>query len=878
MSGHAATAEHTLVSGPELRPAPTWTPLSAPTALREPRATALGAGAIAGLLCLATFLGGGGLELARMTTLELILTLCSGAIVAVAAMLAPPGARRYGAWAIALLLAFTALTGLSVAWSVAPDASWQDAGRLIAYSGVLAAAVTLAWILPAGWRALLGGVLLAATVVCAYALLTKVLPDRLDANDPYARLQQPYGYWNAIGLTAAMGAIGFLWLGARRAGHALLTALAYPGIGLMLVTVMLAYSRGALVALAIGAVVWLALVPLRLRGVRVLAVGALAAGPVVAWDFAKRALKDEAVALAARTTAGHQFGVLLAAMLVVLALAGAAIGFFGDRRAPRAATRRAVGIAIGALVALGVLGAVAGLAASKRGLTGTVSHELSLLTDPNAKVPNTSARLTAVSSVRARYWKEAIEIFEAHPVLGAGAAGYEVARLRYRTVPIDVRQAHGYLVQTLADLGVAGLALTLALLLVWMAVAGRSTHPFNRRWRAARSRPWLSWRRLPGAYTSERVGLLTMVCIVVTFGVHSFVDWTWYVPGNALVALLCAGWLAGRGPLPAGNPAAPAGSSAAAHAVANSEDSPGGDAGVPVSNGSFSAAKALGQQSSTSTVAQVGAAPDHRTPGHVQPAAATPARVQHTDASPSRLRPAGLTSGRVTPGRIAVAIAIVVAALLGAWSEWQPQRSVDASEQALALLRRRPVAALSAAQAGVDRDPLSATALFRLAAVQSATGQAALARTTLQRAVKLQPSNPETWVELGRYDLHHDPSAAVQELRAAVYLDPLSIATQNAYVLALRGAPAAATAVAAEEARAAALTRARPSHAPAQASHARVATPHTAGQAGGGGAQKRLRRALPSSVGRAPGTPPAPTTSTSSKPKSTSRSTSARRV
>jgi tetratricopeptide (TPR) repeat protein len=34
----------------------------------------------------------------------------------------------------------------------------------------------------------------------------------------------------------------------------------------------------------------------------------------------------------------------------------------------------------------------------------------------------------------------------------------------------------------------------------------------------------------------------------VVFGVHSFVDWTWFVPGNAVLALLCAGWLAGRGP------------------------------------------------------------------------------------------------------------------------------------------------------------------------------------------------------------------------------------------------------------------------------------------------------------------------------------------
>ena len=51
--------------------------------------------------------------------------------------------------------------------------------------------------------------------------------------------------------------------------------------------------------------------------------------------------------------------------------------------------------------------------------------------------------------------------------------------------------------------------------------------------------------------------MLSMLCLVVVFGVHSLVDWTWYVPGDACVALLCAGWLAGRGPLSASRRRAP---------------------------------------------------------------------------------------------------------------------------------------------------------------------------------------------------------------------------------------------------------------------------------------------------------------------------------
>ena len=59
-----------------------------------------------------------------------------------------------------------------------------------------------------------------------------------------------------------------------------------------------------------------------------------------------------------------------------------------------------------------------------------------------------------------------------------------------------------------------------------------------------------------------------------------------------------------------------------------------------------------------------------------------------------------------------------------------------------------------AAHTAVARDPLSAQALFTLSTVQQATGgTAALARATLQRAVRLQPSNPQTWLTLGEYDL-----------------------------------------------------------------------------------------------------------------------------
>ena len=136
--------------------------------------------------------------------------------------------------------------------------------------------------------------------------------------------------------------------------------------------------------------------------------------------------------------------------------------------------------------------------------------------------------------MRARYWNEALKIAKAHKALGVGAGGYATVRPRYRTDTLDVRHAHGYVVQTLADLGAVGMGVSLALLAAWLAAATRTVGL----WGPGRRAPW----------TPERVGMATLLAICVVFGVHSFVDWTWFVPGNAVLALLCAGWLAGRGP------------------------------------------------------------------------------------------------------------------------------------------------------------------------------------------------------------------------------------------------------------------------------------------------------------------------------------------
>ena len=49
--------------------------------------------------------------------------------------------------------------------------------------------------------------------------MTKVLPGVAERRRALRPLRAPFGYWNSVGLAAAMGLPGLLWLGARRTGH-----------------------------------------------------------------------------------------------------------------------------------------------------------------------------------------------------------------------------------------------------------------------------------------------------------------------------------------------------------------------------------------------------------------------------------------------------------------------------------------------------------------------------------------------------------------------------------------------------------------------------------------------------------------------------------
>jgi tetratricopeptide (TPR) repeat protein len=525
-------------------------------ALSRPTApVVLGAG-LALVLSAIGLRGGGGVSLGPTTAVEVLLQLAGG-VLAAGAVLLHDGRRVHGGPALVAFGLLAALTAVSVTWAVEPSDAWLEASRALAYLAVFAAGVVLAREAGALWTSLLGAVLTASVVVSGFAVLTKVLPGVFAPDEVYARLREPYDYWNAVGLSAALGVPIALWLGARRHGHAALNAAAYPILALQLVTILLAYSRGALLAAVIGAGLWFALVPLRLRGAAVLGTATLGTVPLMAYAFAQSALTEDRVPLDLRESAGLELGLALVFMLLVLLAAGLGIGFLTARRAPREGARRTAGTGLLVVLALVPVAFVGQLALSDRGLGGSLSDGWEKLTDPDATTPaNEPGRLTSVGSVRAAYWDQGFKIWGDHRLEGVGAGGYPTARRRYREDELVVRHAHGYLVQTVADLGWLGLVANALLLAAFLAAALRALalRPVAR----IRALVARDARRGPPAepWTTERIGLATAFSVVVVFGFHSFVDWTWFTPGTAVPALLCAGWLAGRGParLPAAAP------------------------------------------------------------------------------------------------------------------------------------------------------------------------------------------------------------------------------------------------------------------------------------------------------------------------------------
>ena len=387
-------------------------------------------------------------------------------------------------------------------------------------------------VLPRAGHVIARGLLAAAAAVVGYALASRVWPAELAELELYARIGQPFGYWNAVGATAALAFPLALWLGSRRHGRAAVTALAYPTAGLLTIALALTYSRSAAVATATALALWFVFVPLRLRSAALVISAGAAAAPVVVWATHKAAFTDDGVDIAVREDVGPTFGIALCAVVVVLYGVGYAFTAGRERLSIGPRARMNAGRALVATVAVAAMAALGVVAASDRGLRGTLADRWYELRTDKATTAGGPARLGSAASARGTYWRQAIDVFEERPIAGVGAGGFATTSLRFRKDALESRHAHGQLIQTLADLGLLGLLVTLAAAVAWLAAALRTLGT------GVRGPTW----------TRERTVAATLFLAAVASAIQASVDWTWFVPGPTVMALLAGGFVAGIGP------------------------------------------------------------------------------------------------------------------------------------------------------------------------------------------------------------------------------------------------------------------------------------------------------------------------------------------
>lgn len=449
-----------------------------------------------------------------------------GAVVAMAlGHLSPPRVGRSGAVLVAVTVALVAWTGVTVAWSIVPDRSWDVFNKGLAYAAFLGLGIVLAGL--AGRSAARCGASLLAlvtAVVLVWALLAKAVPSLDPEGDRVARLREPVGYWNALALLADLAIVLGLWLGAppeRRAPVRIAGALlAYAATLALLLTL----SRAGMVAGAAVVALWLVLSRERVAGGLLLAASAGPALLVGAWAFTRPALVEDVALRADREADGAVFGVLaLAGAALAVLLVGLVVPRLGEsarRRSTRALVTIAVLCVVGAVVALGV------------GVADAVSSGRSC-----SEVVNDPGRLGSLDpNNRWCWWNEAWDVYAGNAPEGAGAGSFEVARKRYRVDARNVLQPHSVPLQQLADGGLVALGL-----FVLLVASGA--------WVCA-----CAVRRLEG---DERAAAIALVTAPAAYLLHAVVDYSWDFLAVTAPTLLALGVLAAAGRVPRGVARAP---------------------------------------------------------------------------------------------------------------------------------------------------------------------------------------------------------------------------------------------------------------------------------------------------------------------------------
>jgi hypothetical protein len=425
-----------------------------------------------------------------------------GVLLAALAGARPPRSRAV-ALAVGGLALLAAWTLISMLWAPIQGNAYAAGQIAVLYLGAL---VGSAMLFRDSSVRRLEPVLAAGTlIVIGYGLSERLLPGLLQFSASLTaegRLEQPLTYWNAMGELAAIGLV----LCVRMAGDVTrsralrsASAAAVAPLGLAL---YISFSRGALFACLAGLIALVVLARQREQGgavLRAVIVAVLAAAAGAPFQGVTALIGTRSQRESQGTTA-----LILLVLITVLAAVAQVIAGRRERVAKLPLPRRSP-LAAAVIITAGLALAIV-LGAHESSRTQSLAHG--------------AVRLTTLQSNRYDYWSVALRAFGTEPLHGVGAGGWSVEWLRWRHVKEGAQDAHSLPLQTLAELGLVGLAFLLAL------ISGVALAAF----RALARGPLV-------------VG---PVAALIVYLVHSPLDWDWQMPALTLVAMVLAGAVLGQ--------------------------------------------------------------------------------------------------------------------------------------------------------------------------------------------------------------------------------------------------------------------------------------------------------------------------------------------
>jgi O-antigen ligase len=500
---------------------------SVPRSPRIPRrldAEALSVWALVGAIVLYLAVDGGGYDLVVRSQVAVVVWWI--VLVGAAWGLLPAARLSRGAWAaLALFAGFVAWTALATTWSQSSERSLQELSRLACYLGLLVLGMAIHRDRERAVRHTVSAMATAVVIVAGLALGSRLRPDLFPAAQQTAsflsgaqgRLGWPLNYWNALAALIALG-LPLLLAVASSARTLVAQAAAAAAIPIVVLCGYLTFSRGGAIAAAAALIVYFALAPERISKLATALFAAAGSAALIAGAVHRSAIEHGLTNAAAR----HEGDTLLVALILVCG--GVALAQVGIGLAVRHATpprwltippKRAGVLLLGGFVVLIAVALLAGAPARLSRAWRDFKHPTSA-----ALTQDSLGRFTAASgNGRYDYWKAAVESTGGHLLGGSGPGTYQLLWLPRAPYFSYVQNAHSLYFETLAEVGIGGLALLVGFLAFVIGAAVRLV---------MRSR------------YEVRTHAAAVAAALVTFCVSAAFDWIWQVPALPAAFLVLA--------------------------------------------------------------------------------------------------------------------------------------------------------------------------------------------------------------------------------------------------------------------------------------------------------------------------------------------------